>query len=309
MTVYFLTEGGKGFGFGHIIRCVSIYQACIKNGFDAKILVHTDGCMDHLLLGAHFCVERWYDDYERVLKVFKDEDVVFIDSYQAPLELYHLVRSKVKNLICIDDNKRLDYPEGVVLNSTFYAKELNYNETSRQRYLLGERYAPLRENFWSFPQKEIRKEIKTILISCGGGIDSRSIDTIQECCREYCDVDFYIVDPSKKCFSADDMFKFMLDADICISGGGQTTYELACVGVPTIGICFADNQVRNLKMMEKKEIVKDIGNFQSKSFYERLKMALSDLSSYSERQRCSQVGLSYVDGQGSLRIVKEVLCE
>ena len=42
------------------------------------------------------------------------------------------------------------------------------------------------------------------------------------------------------------MLNLMLKSDICISGGGQTTYELARVGVPTIGICLAENQKNNL---------------------------------------------------------------
>ncbi|MDQ7082427.1 MAG: glycosyltransferase [Aquificota bacterium] len=46
--------------------------------------------------------------------------------------------------------------------------------------------------------------------------------------------------------SAEEMKNLMLDADIAISAGGQTLYELARVGVPTIAVAVAENQMWNV---------------------------------------------------------------
>ena len=43
----------------------------------------------------------------------------------------------------------------------------------------------------------------------------------------------------------------MLEADIAVSAGGQTLFELARVGTPTAAVCVADNQINNLRGFTK----------------------------------------------------------
>ena len=46
---------------------------------------------------------------------------------------------------------------------------------------------------------------------------------------------------------AEKMKEIMFESDIAISACGQTLNELASVGVPTIGVCTAGNQLGNVK--------------------------------------------------------------
>jgi spore coat polysaccharide biosynthesis predicted glycosyltransferase SpsG len=46
--------------------------------------------------------------------------------------------------------------------------------------------------------------------------------------------------------SPGNMVELMLRADLAIAAGGQTTYELAACGVPTLAVCVAENQRANL---------------------------------------------------------------
>ena len=62
--------------------------------------------------------------------------------------------------VYIDDNKRLDYPKGIVVNGSIYAEELNYPHKNGPTYLLGIKYAPLRKEFWEVPEKKIKKRLK-----------------------------------------------------------------------------------------------------------------------------------------------------
>jgi spore coat polysaccharide biosynthesis predicted glycosyltransferase SpsG len=97
----------------------------------------------------------------------------------------------------------------------------------------------------------------------------------------------------------------MLEADICISGGGQTTYELARVGVPTIGICFAENQLNNLKYGEKEGYLKFIGWYDDKSLLIKIVNGVKSLNFY-KLVHMSRSGRKSVDGKGVLRILKYI---
>jgi spore coat polysaccharide biosynthesis predicted glycosyltransferase SpsG len=108
--------------------------------------------------------------------------------------------------------------------------------------------------------------------------------------------------------SAQEMLELMLKSDICISGGGQTTYELARVGVPAIGICFAENQTGNLKYGDLCGYLKYIGNSDDNSLLDNIKNALEEITSFEQRDKMSSLGRANVDGEGAERIVKKSIC-
>ncbi|MCM8774725.1 MAG: UDP-2,4-diacetamido-2,4,6-trideoxy-beta-L-altropyranose hydrolase, partial [Candidatus Omnitrophica bacterium] len=102
------------------------------------------------------------------------------------------------------------------------------------------------------------------------------------------------------------MLNLMLKVDLCISGGGQTTYELARLGVPTIGICFAKNQLLNLKYGQKAEYLEFVGWFKCKNLFEKIEEIVESLNCAKE-EKISLAGQKSVDGQGARRIIEEIL--
>jgi spore coat polysaccharide biosynthesis predicted glycosyltransferase SpsG len=101
------------------------------------------------------------------------------------------------------------------------------------------------------------------------------------------------------------MLELMLKTDICISGGGQTIYELARVGVPTIGICFAENQMLNLKNWMKIGFMNFVGWNNEENVFERIKNIIHKMD-YNKRFKMSQVGRKFVNGQGAIRVVEKI---
>jgi spore coat polysaccharide biosynthesis predicted glycosyltransferase SpsG len=100
------------------------------------------------------------------------------------------------------------------------------------------------------------------------------------------------------------MLDLMLKADICISGGGQTTYELARVDVPIIGICLADNQINNLKYGDLSGYLKYIGDSNDVGLFSKMKDVFEKIMSFQQRVKMSRLGRGNVDGKGAARIVK-----
>ena len=63
MNVIILTEGGKDYGFGHVARCSSIYQAFRKFCITPQFIVNGDKSIDAILQNI---------DYNSLLFLYKD---------------------------------------------------------------------------------------------------------------------------------------------------------------------------------------------------------------------------------------------
>lgn len=261
MKILFLTEGGKNIGFGHIIRCTAFSDVFKLKGINSHFIINGDKTIFDIAKKLNYEIFDWVKNKKKTLEIAKKYDFVIIDSYIAPKKLYNEI-SKLKegNILMIDDYKRINYPEGIVVNPSIYGDKLKYPKKKGVKYLLGPKYVILRKEFWEVPPRKITKKVKNVLITFGATATTEFIKKIKEVVKNnFHNVKINIVDPNKKKLTVRQMLNLMLKADLCISGGGQTLYELARLGAPTIGICFADNQFLNLKYFEKYGFLKFAG--------------------------------------------------
>lgn len=320
MRVCILTEAGKRVGFGHLTRCASIYQAFEEVGIQPELIVNGDETVHGFVEDKKCRIFDWLNDREMLFATLGDVDIVFIDSYLANYDLYEAIYRLARIVTYLDDTKRLDYPPGVVLNGDVYAEGMCYPEKEGTGYLLGSSFALLRKAFWVVPPKVIKEQISDILVTfgetCGGGFTKEVLSFLL---RRFAGFTYHIVLPSQRLEDCDaafntgvrmysnlselEMCKLMLKCDICISGGGQTTYELARVGVPTIGVCFAENQRLNLEGWKDKGVIEYSGWYDDKDLLEKIACAVKKLMSYGERVKRSEIGRNYLDGQGTKRVV------
>lgn len=307
MKIYIITEGGINIGFGHITRCIALYQAFEEKGITTQLIVNGDSFILDILRGKRYQVFNWLQEREKLFKIVDNADVVIIDSYLAGINFYEKLSKIVRVPVYIDDNKRLDYPEGIVVNGSIYAKGIGYPEKENITYLLGTRYIPLRREFWDISEKKIRNQARNILVTFGGMNHSGLIDETSKYIENEFDFNLCIIDPLRRKIDAKGMMNAMLETDICISSGGQTTYELARVGVPTIGICFADNQILNLEGWQKEGFVEYVGWYNEVNLVEKIAKVIGEFESYEERIKRYRVGRDCVDGKGARRISDALL--
>jgi spore coat polysaccharide biosynthesis predicted glycosyltransferase SpsG/L-amino acid N-acyltransferase YncA len=328
MKILFLTEGGSDIGFGHITRCISLCQAFEERGITPEFVVNGDSVVGDLLRGRKSQIFNWLKEKDRLCNVIKDASVVVIDSYLADIELYKRISEKVKIPVYLDDNRRIDYPRGFVVNGTIYTEGLNYPKKEDTTYLLDSQYIPLRREFWDVRKKEIRSELKSIMITFGGD-DMRTLTPkiLKMLNREYPKLTKNVI--ISKGFQNENVkeiealknkktnliynpeagkFKeIMFESDIAISAGGQTLYEFARIGIPAIGICVSDNQERNLSGWQKRGFIEYAGWYDDDNLNKKLKKSIGDLRGADIRKDKSAIGKRYVDGKGSLRVAKVVL--
>lgn len=306
MKILFLTEGGKKIGFGHITRCIALCEAFEEKGINPELLANGDSSILNLLKLKKFQRFDWVEDEERLFQDIDDSDFIIIDSYLAKKSLYDKISKMTDGrMLMVDDYNRINYPKGIVVNPSICEDKLNYSEKSDTIYLLGKDYIILRKEFWNVPEKKINKEVRNILITFGGMNLYVLAKKIVNFLKEKFDFNFYIVDTRNNKLSAKEMLNLMLKSDVCISGGGQTTYELARIGAPTIGVCLAENQLGNLMGLEKVEFLRIAGWFNDNDLFQKIKENIDGLD-YKSRFKMSKTGKKYVDGKGVERILKKI---
>lgn len=320
-----LTEGSKNIGFGHLTRCISLYQAFEEREITPKFVVNGDETIEDLLKNKNHQIFNWVEERSKIFELMKDADVVIVDSYLANISFHKGLSITVKIPVYIDDDKRSDYPRGIVVNGRIYAEEMDYPKRNGIVYLLGTKYIPLRKEFWEVPKKEIRDKVESVMTTFGGddmrnmtskilrslrenfpdlkknviiGKAFRNIDEIKRECDKNTNLVYY---PDAK-----KMKEIMLESDIAISAGGQTLYELARVGVPTIGICVTENQLGNAKGLERAGFLDCAGGYEKSNLIGKLENLIKHLEDMNVRKNKSETGRKLVDGKGSLRIVKSL---
>jgi len=321
-----LSEGGRDIGFGHIARCTSLYQLFGEKGITPEFIVNGDESVANLLKGKNYQIIDWLKNREEIFCAIRDADIAIVDSYLADYSFYKKVSKLVKIPVYIGSNKRLRYPRGMVVKESLYAEELKYPARKCIVYLLGPKYAMLRREFFEVPEKKIKKIIKSIMITFGSN-DFHSLTpmvmkllnesypeliknvVIGNAFHNIKDIEAFKNRQTNLIYSpdAEGMKKAMLVSDICISAGGQTLYELARVGVPTIGICFAEEQKRNLESWQKNGFIEYAGCHNDKNLLNNVIHSLERLMPYKERAKRNSVGRGCVDGKGVHRIVEKII--
>jgi spore coat polysaccharide biosynthesis predicted glycosyltransferase SpsG len=100
------------------------------------------------------------------------------------------------------------------------------------------------------------------------------------------------------------MNELMLEADLAIATGGQTLYELARMGIPTIAVMVSDNQANDIAGWEQAGFLRYAGTPSDIDMEDRLVFSLRQFESYDTRLECSRLGRSHIDGNGARRIAR-----
>ena len=182
----------------------------------------------------------------------------------------------------------------------------------------------MRKLFWEAGEKKIKNEIESVMVTTGGndprnvmpkivrflkthhptlqkniiiGNAFRNIDKIKKEADQKTSL-IYFPDAKR-------MKEIMGQSDIAISSGGQTLYELARLGVPTIAFRQAENQRLNCEAWDQEGFVEYVGGFNN--LERKISQSLGKLSLKKERVRRSRIGMRLIDGQGARRIAEILL--
>lgn len=266
--VIIFTEGGDNIGFGHITRCSALYEELVGRDIETIFIVYGNK-IDEILEGKEYINTDW-KNIEFLKDFLKKDDYIIIDSYLANLEIYNFISNNTKKCMYIDDNNRIKYPKGVILNPVLY-EDLEYETTNP--ILRGKDYIIIRKEFLEDIQP-LKKEID-ILITLGGtdirNLTPKLIKILQEI-----DSTFNIAIVIGKAFdnkkeiealktdkislfyniSAMEMRDLILKSKFVICGCGQSINEMLILKANFLPILIADNQERNYNFLVKNRVIK-----------------------------------------------------
>jgi len=302
--VIILTEAGKQYGYGHLIRCLAIAQGFKDKGMLPVFYIRGDCKPAEILQGFEWHIFDWISASQDI-----SGKIVIVDSYYADERLCRKIYGQAAGVLFIDDFNRIPYPGGFVLNSVLGADAIDYPCNESVTYLFGPEYHPLRKEFWEVPVKVINEVVKKVLITFGGtDITNETPHVLRSLQDKYPEFEkrviigegFSNVDEIKDAADenttlimqpdAEKMKEEMLECDIAVSAAGQTIYEFARIGTPTFAKKVVDNQDYIIK------------NWKDKNFLLSLD-TITMIPDYNSRNGICNIGRNLVDGKGVQRIV------
>jgi UDP-2,4-diacetamido-2,4,6-trideoxy-beta-L-altropyranose hydrolase len=280
-TLLIRADANAEIGIGHVMRCTALAQAWRDAGGvvtyalaagveELEVRLRSEGAgvvrVSGELGGAEDAAET------AALCMKSGARWLVLDGYHFSQEYRESVKTSTSRLLLLDDHGECaPYKCDVILNTNPYAVDAMYPRRGAQTcFLLGPRYALLRREFLDFPKRcpVVAATAKRILITFGGA-DAHNVTLhVLEAFQEISDVrlDITVVvgasNPHRPSLreavaksshlarllsNVDNMPEVISHADLAISAGGGTCYELAFMRVPMFLITMARNHERTVE--------------------------------------------------------------
>lgn len=330
-------DGHAGIGGGHVMRCLALAQAWQDAGGLAAFAsaglapslcerIRSEG-FDCTAISAESGGAGDAASTAAIAREIRARTVVidgyhFAPGFRAPLHADGLLT------MAIDDNGEAGpCADHLILNQNIHAAPTLYPDAgSRTKLLLGTRYALLRREFRRSIRRNIRRDgaVRTILVTLGAVDRDNTTGSVIEALRSL-DLAGATVDIvagganphgaaiSRACTAvpgarivADPgagMAELIAGADLAITAGGTTMWELSAMGVPFIAVVVAENQRLSTLAMTALGFPCVTAENVIGKLPEKLRMLIGDAA---RRQQLAAAGQRLVDGKGASRVCAEI---
>ncbi len=270
---------------------------------------------------------------EETLRVISEQapSWVVLDGYHFDTAFQQAVLGTGSKVLVFDDYNHLEhYHADIILNQNYGAERYAYNTSPGCRLLLGTGYTLLRREFIRFASqsKQVPEIASNVLVTMGGidmdnnaGKVIEALSLIDRPLRakvvagfgnpnlgrlrkqaELCRHDIEVLE------TVEDMPAIMQWADMAVSAGGSTVWELAFMGVPAVLCIIAENQVDTVSRLSERGYP-SIGwmrNASNETMAEAIgKVCYNNLL----RKKLVDEGREIIDGKGVTRLVEAMMTD
>lgn len=304
MNILFRADASIQIGTGHIMRCLTLADMLKANSKTITFITNKDtASLSRLILERGYFhetilnnlqsgIDEWKTDAIQTIEIIKKMsnpvDLLVVDHYMLDTKWEEQLKGYANRLMVIDDLANRKHYCDFLLDQNFYLNlEDRYNLLVPRwcKKLLGPKFALLRQEFKSAKDCIQRSEdINRILVFFGGtdptgetikvlqafqkinlkhvnidvvtGVNNPKNNEIRELCDRY-QYNYFC--------QINNMAEFMCKADLSIGAGGSTTWERCMLGLASITIAVAENQIEILKDLQSRKVVHHLGWWSSVS--------------------------------------------
>lgn len=329
-------NAGAAVGFGHVRRCVSLAEALFERGADVTFFANPESdsatwLPRHPARAAR--LEIVPAEEAATLSITKRRAAemkiaaLVIDSYDTTGDAMRGAAVPITAIVDAPPPEAL--PAALIVNTAADAAAIAHPLAPGGRALLGPKFALLRCELSRLNRRSISDEVSNVLVLAGGSdaaeLSLLFVDAVRtalpkttisvvagpyftaaltEALRAQAVADPLITivkTPSS-------MRALMVGADLALTAGGQTTYELAAAGVPACAVRVALNQTANLQGLRESGTLLWIGDAGDQDLRRKAEHAVRRLAAdMALRQSMSQAGRTLVDGRGADRVAEAIL--
>ena len=222
---------------------------------------------------AHWLGTDWHSDAAVTRQALGDEPVdwLVVDHYALDIRWEQALRPACQRLMVIDDLADRAHDSDLLLDQNLgrtaadYRKLLRSNTTA----LIGPKYALLRPAFAQLRAESLARRVSPrlnrLLITMGGVdkdnatgrvLDALNVSTLPTdllitvvmgphapWLREVQAQSSLMHWPTQVLVGVSDMARLMADSDLAIGAAGSTSWERCCLGLPSVQVVLADNQI------------------------------------------------------------------
>ena len=234
---------------------------------------------------GHWLGTDWSTDAQDTQQALSDHtggqpiDWLVVDHYSLDARWEEALRPQAKRIMVIDDLADRSHACDLLLDQTFGRQAPDYIPlvTDGCTLLCGSKYALLRPEFAALRKYSLRRREKPILkefLINMGGVDKDNftgavLRSLQDCllpedCRltvvmgqtapwlkNVQDLSRQMPWPTQVLVGVDNIAQLMADSDLAIGAAGATSWERCCLGVPSIMLVVAENQLKVAKSLEE----------------------------------------------------------
>lgn len=320
MNIFFRVDASLDIGYGHLMRCLSLAEEFKKLGdyvfFICRELkgnlidkVKKRGIPIFTIPETGSSNFNWENDQKFTKDILKKNsvDLLVIDHYGIDERWEKRIRPYVYKVMVIDDLADRRHDCDLLLDQTFH-------RDMRKRYdqlipagaykLLGPSFVLLRPEFRQLKQNRRERDgiIKRILIFFGGSDPTdettKALKAVEQINDKRLTVDVVVgkanenVERIRNRCNVNQNFNFhcqvdyiaglMDQSDLSIGAGGTSTWERCYLGLPTVIITVANNQVELCNELSEKEALIYLGHYREVNS-EQIRKVITELKKQPEK--------------------------
>lgn len=343
MKIVIRTDSSRHIGSGHIMRCLTLAEFLRRIGAEVSFicrdlpgnvacLAEQSGFPVHWLnLTDH---DNWEGDAFATATVVGQGQLpewLIVDHYGLDARWERILRPFVQRVMVIDDLANREHVCNILLDANFYLQlEARYEKIvpPDTRLLLGPKFSLLRSEFSQVKRKgQCDGSIKRILAFFGGSDPSNETEKLLAALQYLPERSFGLdvvvgagnplrYEIERQCALLENVRFFcqlntiaalMVQADLAIGAGGTTLWERCYLGLPSIVIAVADNQVETAQALASVGAIRYLG-FHSAVNAEGIAAAISEfLAAPDALLTLSRKAKEVVHGSGTEAVVREML--